>query len=65
MKFGRQHWVEKAEAAMRTRERGNDLVHPRQLAASKAASSARLTACWMVVTVGVWLGTELNPFEAR
>ena len=45
--------------------RGNDLVHPRQLAASKAASSAKLTACWMVVTVGVWLGTELNPFEAR
>jgi hypothetical protein len=35
-----------------------------RVAASKAESSAKLTACWTVVTVGGWLGTELNPFEA-
>jgi hypothetical protein len=29
----------------------------RQLAPMKAASSAKLGGSWMVVTVGVWLGT--------
>src|SRR3989304_3583850 len=43
---------------------GKDRAGP-ESSPTKAASSAKLDGSWMVVTVGVWLGTQLHPFAAR